>query len=93
MVIPSGTLSQTLDLENFVTASRPRCQQNSSTVELVDDTYDGRRVVAVYCKSVNYNALIPLLRFLPDLLYNLFIYCSAAVTKISIDIECRSQVY
>jgi len=41
---PSGTLSQTPDLENFATASRSLCQQNSSsssssTVELVDDTY------------------------------------------------------
>ena len=42
----SGTVSQTLDLENFATASRSRCQQNSSTVQLVDDTYDARRVVA-----------------------------------------------
>jgi len=32
--------SQTPDLEIFATASRSRCQQNSSsTVELVDDTY------------------------------------------------------
>ena len=43
MVLPSGNLSKTLDLENFATASRSRCQQNSpsssSTVELVDNTY------------------------------------------------------
>ena len=43
-VLPSGTLSETLNLENFATASRSHCQQNSSsssssTVELVDDTY------------------------------------------------------
>ena len=41
-VLPRGTLSQTLDLENFATASRSRCQQHSSsssTVEFVDDTY------------------------------------------------------
>ena len=31
--------------ENFATASRLRCQQNSSTVELVDHICDGRRVV------------------------------------------------
>ena len=42
-VIPSGTLSQTPDLENFVTASRSRCRQclsspSSTAVELVDDT-------------------------------------------------------
>jgi len=42
-VLPSVTLSQTPDLENFATASRSRCQQHSSssssTVEPVDDTY------------------------------------------------------
>ena len=39
-VLPSGNLSQTLDIENFAAASRSRCQQISSlTVELVDDTY------------------------------------------------------
>ena len=30
---------QTADYENFATASRSCCQQNSSMVELVDDTY------------------------------------------------------
>jgi len=35
-----------LDLENFALASRSCCQQNSSTVEVVDHTFDGRRVVA-----------------------------------------------
>ena len=34
--LPPGTLPQTLDLENFATANRSCCQQNSSTVELVD---------------------------------------------------------
>jgi len=28
--LPSGTLSQTLDLENFAAAGGSRCQQNSS---------------------------------------------------------------
>jgi len=45
-VLPSGTLSQTLDSENFARASRSCFQQNSSTVKLVDHTRDGRRVVA-----------------------------------------------
>ena len=45
-VIFSGTLSETLDLENFATASRRYNQQNSSTVELSDHTYDGRRIMA-----------------------------------------------
>jgi len=40
-------LFETVDLENFATTSRSRScrQQNSSTVELVDHTYNGRRVV------------------------------------------------
>ena len=41
-VLNAGTLSQTLDLENFATAS----QQNSLTVELVDHSRDDRHVVA-----------------------------------------------
>ena len=45
-VLPSGTLAQTQDLQNFATASQSRCQQNSSTMEPVDH---GRRAVAVYC--------------------------------------------
>jgi len=39
-VLPSGTLPNILDLENFATASRSCCQQNSSTVEFVDHIYD-----------------------------------------------------
>ena len=56
-------------LKNFVAAkSRSCCQQNSSTVELVDDTYDGRHVVAVYYTSANCSSLItPLLRVAVDL--------------------------
>ena len=52
-------------LRYFVTSSRSRCQQNSSsssTVELVDDTYttiDESRL-AVYWKSVDCNPLTPL---------------------------------
>ena len=41
-VLPSGTSSCTPALESIATASRSRCQQNSSsslTVKLVDDTY------------------------------------------------------
>ena len=54
-VLSSGTF----DLENFATASLSCCLQNSSTVELVDHTCDGRRVVAVYYTSVDRNALTP----------------------------------
>ena len=38
-VLSSGTLPQTLDLKKFATTSQSRCQQNSSTIEPVDDTY------------------------------------------------------
>jgi len=59
-ILSSGTLSQAPDLENFATASRSRCQQNSSssssTVELVDTyTTDSGRIVSVYYKSVDCN--------------------------------------
>jgi len=60
--LPSGTLSQTLDLENFSTACILCCEQNSlslSTVELVDNTcmtIDGRVMgLAVYYKSISCN--------------------------------------
>ena len=47
---------------NIAMESRSRCQQNSSTIELVDDTHlcDSRRVVAVYYKLVDCNPLTPL---------------------------------
>ena len=44
-VLPSWNMSHSLDLENFATASRSCCQQNSSTVELVEHTDDGWRAV------------------------------------------------
>jgi len=55
--------------------SRPRCQQTyrRSSLLTVDHTYDDRRVVAVYCTSVDCNTLTPLLRFVVDLLYKLFL--------------------
>jgi len=58
-VLLPGTSSQTRDLENFVTRRvETWCrQQNLSTVELVDSTCDGRRIVAartwpIACTSV-----------------------------------------
>ena len=63
------TSSQTLDFKNFAAASRSCCQQNSSTVEFVDDIYDCRRVVALYYTSVSCNPQTLLLRFVVDLLY------------------------
>ena len=64
-------------LENFATVSRSSCQQNSSTVELVDHTYDGRCVVAwvtlVHYTSVDSNTITPLLpiccRFVAQLVH------------------------
>jgi len=65
-ILPSGTLSQTSDLENCATASRSRCQQNSSsslsTVEFVGDTYtavDESWLFTTTHKSVNCNPLTP----------------------------------
>jgi len=57
-LLPVGTLSQTLDLKNFIAASLSCCQQNSSTVDVVDD-YDGRCAVAVYYTSANCNSIRP----------------------------------
>jgi len=55
-VLASGTLSRTLDLATFATASRSRCRQNpsssSSTVELVDCTTAVERVVAGCTKFI-----------------------------------------
>ena len=65
-ILPSGTLSQTSDLENCATASRSRCQQNSSssssTVEFVGDTnttIDESWLFTTTYKSVNCNPLTP----------------------------------
>ena len=85
-VLPSGSLLQTLDLENFATASRWCGRLNSSTVELVDHTYEGRAPrdwIHTVCYSlIDCNPLTPLLRFILDLLQNLFLRCCAAVGKI-----------
>jgi len=52
-LVLSGTLSQILGL--FRHGKSIACQQNSSTVELVDHTYHGRRIVDVYYTSVDCN--------------------------------------
>ena len=72
-VLLSGTLSRTLDLENFATTSRSRCQQKLSTVELVDNIYNGRCVVAVYYTPASCKPISPSLRFVLDLLSNMFL--------------------
>jgi len=52
-------------------ARRSRRRQRSSL--LTTPIYDNRRVVAVYYKSLDFNPLTPLLRFVVNLLYNLFL--------------------
>jgi len=94
LVLPSGALSQTLDLENVATASLSCCQKHSSTVELVDDTYDGRRIVAVCymsttnCHPISYNSITSICsRFVDELFPTITV---AAVDEISTDIRCRA---
>jgi len=78
-----------LDVDNFATASSWCCQQISRTVEPTDFTYDGRPrrgwMHKVYQTLVDCNTLTPLLRFVLDFLYNLFLHCCATVGKILTD--------
>jgi len=69
----TGTLSQTPDLVNFATASRSRCQQNSSSSEFVDDTcttVDESWLLTTSWSTVTLTTLLP---FVVDLLYQLFL--------------------
>ena len=79
-VLPSETLPQTLELENFVMTSRWCKQRNSSTVAPVDYTYDSWAhrgwMHKVYCmladcnppsNSVTYTCTF-LIQFVPTLL-------------------------
>jgi len=72
-VLPSGTLSQTPDLENFTTmASRSRSQVvNKARRRVVDGRVCG--CLGAYYKSTNSNPQTLLLRFVVDLLYKLFL--------------------
>ena len=93
-VLPSGTLPQILHSESFTAVGRWCGQQNSSTVELVDHTYDGRArrgwMHEVYYMLVDCNPLTPLLRFVLYLSYKLFLHCCAAVGKILTDTSRRA---
>jgi len=96
-----GTLLQSLGGANFAAACRSCCHQNSSTVELVDRHYDGRRAVVgqseramlythaphayVTRRSTDRNAIGPILLFAVDVLHNLYL---AAVDNISTK-SCR----
>jgi len=85
---------KTLNLENFAIVSRRCGQQNSSMVELVDYTYDGRMrrgwMHKVYYTSIDCNSLTPILQRVPDLLYNLFLHYCVAVGKVSTDTSRRA---
>jgi len=62
----------------FITFYNARRQQSSRTVELVDNTYDGRRVARRTHTSVDRNALTALLRSRMGLLWNFFLQvCSS----------------
>jgi len=81
-VLHSGTLSETLDLENFATF-----KSVVLSTKLVDGRACGSRLRQstrrcwthiVYCTTVYSNRLTPLLRFVVDLLYNLFLqFCGS----------------
>jgi len=76
--LSSGTLSQTSDLEMKFRHGKS-IALSTKLVVVVDGRacwrrlYDSRRVVAVYYKSTNCNPLTPLLRFVVDSLYSLFL--------------------
>ena len=88
-------LCETPDCRNFARLSRPRCQQNSLTVELVDHTYDGRRIMAGRALFITRRSTIKILLHNFDLLSTCRTtcsYCCATVDKISTDIA-RSTVH
>ena len=65
-------------------------QKSSGTVDLVDHTYDGRRVARRTHTSVDHSALTALLRSRMGLLWTLFLKYGAAVDKVLFDIACRA---
>ena len=90
-VFPSATLSQIflLELKNFARASQSCCQQSSRTVELVDHTYDGRRVARRTHTSVDRSALTALLRSRMGLLCTLFLqWCSSWQDFVWYSVSC-----
>jgi len=76
-VLPSGTLSRTLDLEisprqvDRVASQTHRRSRLLTTLATVDASRLDAHTF-IYYTSVDRNALTPLLRFIVDLLYNLF---------------------
>ena len=70
-----------------ITFYNARRQQSSRTVELVDYTYDGRRVAR--CTSVDRSAVTALLRSHMDLLCNLFLqWCSSWQDFVWYSVSC-----
>jgi len=74
-VLFSGTLYQTSDLENLGAASQLHCPQAVVVGggACWRHLYNSWRVVAVYYKSISCNPPTPLLWFVVDLSYNLFL--------------------
>jgi len=94
-VLPSGTLSETLDFENFATASRSCSQENSSMVNVLWQSFSNSTVELIHtyyswvvCDwmhvvcyvSVDRNAVTLSLIFV-DLLYNLLPHWHSAATR------------
>jgi len=72
-----------------ITFYNARRQQSSRTVELVDHTYDGRRVARRRHTSVDRNALTALLRSRMGLLWTLFLQlCSSWQDFIWYSVSC-----
>ena len=82
------------DLENFATASHRCTGVINVDGQLVDYTYDSKGAswlnAQVYYTLVDCNPLTPLLRFVLDLSYKLYLHCYAAVCKNSTDTSRRA---
>ena len=79
-----------LDLENFATASRRCTGVINVDRQLVDYTYDGRECRGWMHKLVDCNPLTPLLQFVLDLSYKLYLHCYASVDKNLTDTSRRA---
>jgi len=103
---PSDTLHQTIDSENVATSHDTSIVLSAKLVnKFVDHTCDGRRAVAISYTSADHAlGLTALLRFLVDLLYNLFsppgfkeaeggLLCFAGVSKTIQLSTCRLNAF
>ena len=76
--LPSGTLPQIPDVENFATASR--CRACGLHLRRSSASWLGAQSLLHIGLLVS--SWSPLLRFVLDLIYNLFLHCCAAVGKV-----------